>query len=152
MKKTNGNIIKNHFFLFTLALSSIGIASMVLSILVYASIGNVSNICTLNSYISCKKVDSSSYGSLFVHMPNGLFATILFAMVSLLSCLYLRFKKWIFLIINMVLLSVAGIIGIYLLNVELNIIHGICLLCMISFISILLLIFINYREIDKAIS
>jgi len=85
-------------------------------------------------------------------MPNGLFATILFAMVSLLSCLYLRFKKWIFLIINMVLLLVAGIIGIYLLNVELNIIHGICLLCMISFISILLLIFINYREIDKAIS
>jgi uncharacterized membrane protein len=148
----NKNVIKNNFFLFTLVLSSIGIISMVLSIMVYASIGNVSNICTLNSYVSCKKVDSSSYGSLFVHMPNGLFATILFVLVFLFSYMYIRFKKLIFLIINVTLLLVASIIGIYLLNVELNLIHGICILCMISFISILLLIFINYREIDKAIS
>ncbi len=141
------NFLAKRFILLTLSISILSIVSMFLTILVYIKVKSAENFCTLSSYVTCTKVDASKYGALFFHIPNGLLTIIIFFIIIINSYLYIMRKKRFLLYINLFLLLITSLIGIYLLQIEFTVLYAICIFCLATLLFVLFLLYVMYNEL-----
>jgi uncharacterized membrane protein len=118
---------------------------------------NVDSICDFNQKFSCTDVSRSAY-SLIFNIPvaiYGIVAYLFFALVPLLFLTKFSFKKiskYLCYVLVARLYFYVSLFGfffsLYLTYIELNTIHVICPLCLLSQIIVVLILFFSYLFYD----
>lgn len=141
--------------IFLLILSLLGLAtSIYLTSLHYK---NVDSICDFNQKFSCTDVSRSAYAKI-LNIPVAIYGIVAYSFFALIPLLFLTkfsFKK-----INKRLcyplvsrlyfyVSLFGFLfSLYLTYIELNTIHVICPLCLLSQVIVVLILFFSYLFYD----